>query len=144
MHVKHYLGVYISWTNDSQLYVQLHESQQTHNADRYMWAIHDVLQLLPLVSDDIKSLSLYESHNWFNQFVCELMRKRQDILSCKTKGNKKFYKISMNDSYSYDGMNTENFSRVRIFDKNKSYQLIASDTYRNGVRLSDDCYLIQS
>ncbi|WP_289705092.1 hypothetical protein, partial [Bacteroides acidifaciens] len=63
-----------------------------------------------LIVDDIKSLSLYEAHDGFNQFVCEFMKKRQDILSGKAHGNEKFYKISMNGSYGYDGMNSENFN----------------------------------
>ena len=93
----------------------------------YLWWLIDH----GLVVDDIRNVSLYEAHNGFNEFVSEFMRKRRDIISGKTKGNEKFFKISMNGSYGYDGMNSENFNKVRIVDKNKAFQLIASDGYRN-------------
>ncbi|WP_295163659.1 hypothetical protein, partial [uncultured Brachyspira sp.] len=105
----------------------------------YLWFLLDQ----GLVLEDIKSVSLYEAHNQFHEFVTTFMKKRQDIISKKEKGNEKFYKISMNGSYGYDGINSENFSKIKICNKDKAYSAIISDTYINGIEINDDCYLIQ-
>ena len=115
----------------------------------YLWFLLDH----GLVIDDVKSVSQYEAHTGFNAFVNEFMKKRQDIISGVSKGNgaesdlsvanEKFYKISMNGSYGYDGMNTENFSKIKICDANKAYQAIISQTYMNGMQLNDDTFMIQ-
>ena len=47
--------------------------------------------------------------------------------------NEKFYKISMNGSYGYDGMNTEKYNKIKFCNKSKTYQAIISDTYLNGM-----------
>ena len=49
----------------------------------------------------------------------------------------------MNGSYGYDGMNTENFSKIKICDTNKAYQAIISQTYMNGMQLNDNTFMIQ-
>ena len=88
------------------------------------------------------------------------MKKKQEIISGKVNGNgteidflqsemskklanEKFYKISMNGSCGYDGMNTENFSKIKICDANKAYQAIISQTYMNGMKLNEDTFMIQ-
>ena len=106
----------------------------------YLWFLVD--HGLEVV--DIKSLSLYEAHDGFKPFVSEFMKKRQDILSGKIKGCEKFFKMSLNGSYGYDGMNSENFDKIRIVDKDKAFRAIISDTYINGCSITDDSYLIQS
>ncbi len=58
-------------------------------------------------------------------------------------GNEKFYKISMNGSYGYDGMNTEKFSKIKICSRDKTFQNIIYDNYVSGTKLSDDNYLLQ-
>lgn len=106
----------------------------------YLWFLID--HGLKVV--DVLNLSLYEANKAFSPFVNEFMKKRQDILAGKTQGNEKFFKISMNGSYGYDGMNAEKYSKIKICDSDKAYQAIASDTYLGGTKLSDDTYLIQS
>ena len=49
----------------------------------------------------------------------------------------------MNGSYGYDGMNTENFSKIKICDANKAYQAIISQTYMSGMKLNEDSFMIQ-
>lgn len=93
---------------------------------------------------DVKSVSLYDCHRGFNTFVNEFMNNRIEILSGNVKGNEKFFKISMNGSYGYDGLNSEHYNKIKIVDSNKAYQSIISDTYMNRVPLSEDSYLIQS
>ena len=105
----------------------------------YLWFLLDH----GLIIDDVKSVSQYEAHTGFNEFVSTFMQKRQDIISGVSKGNEKFYKISMNGSYGYDGMNSEKFSKVKICDANKAYQYIISQTYMGGAQLSDNTFLIQ-
>ena len=105
----------------------------------YLWFLLDH----GLVLDDVKSVSLYTCHTGFHEFVSTFMKKRQDIISGVEHGNEKFYKISMNGSYGYDGMNTEKFSKVKICDTNKAYQYIISQTYMNGAQLTDDTFIIQ-
>ena len=92
----------------------------------------------------IQNLTEYEANTAFKPFVEELMHARQDIIAGVKNGNEKFYKISMNGSYGYDGMNTEKYSKVKICDKDKAYQSIILDTYINGSKIADDSYLIQS
>lgn len=106
----------------------------------YLWWLLDHgLEII-----DIKSLSLYESHDGFKPFVGEFMKKRQDILSGKVKGNEKFYKLCLNGSYGFDGINTEHYNKVKIVDIDKAFRAIISDTYINGYKIGDDNYLIQS
>ena len=105
----------------------------------YLWFLLDH----GLVLEDVKSVSIYEAHTGFHEFVTTFMKKRQDIIAGKVTGNEKFYKISMNGSYGYDGMNSEKFCKVKICDTNKAYQYIISQTYMNGAKLSDDLFIIQ-
>ncbi len=105
----------------------------------YLWFLLDH----GLVLEDVKSVSIYEAHTGFREFVTTFMKKRQDIIAGKSNGNEKFYKISMNGSYGYDGMNTEKFCKVKICDTNKAYQYIISQTYVNGAQLNDDLFIIQ-
>ena len=100
------------------------------------------------ILDDAKSVSIYEAHKSFNEFVSKyvphsFMSKRQDIISGKETGSEKFYKISMNGSYGYDGMNTEKFAKIKLCNSDKAYQYIISETYMNGAQLAEDLFMIQ-
>ena len=114
----------------------------------YLWFLIDH----GLVLTDVKSVSTYTAHTGFNSFVTTFMKKRQDLLSndaseikaSNTLCNEKFYKISMNGSYGYDGMNTENFSKIKICDADKAHQAIISDTYMNASKLNENTYLVQT
>ena len=70
------------------------------------------------------------------------MEKRVNILSSKSTGNEKFYKISMNDSYGYDGINTERFMKFEFCDVNQAHISIISDYYRGGYKLNDSTWFI--
>ncbi len=111
---------------------------QTFNC-YYLWFLLDH----GLILEDIKSLSTYSPHRGFNSFVKEFMGKRIDILSGKVHGNEKFYKISMNGSYGYDGMNTEKYSKVKFCNKDKTFRAIISDSYMNAREIANDLYLVQ-
>lgn len=103
----------------------------------YLWLLLDLgLELV-----DIEYVMTYNCHDRFKYFVEDMMRNRIMVLVDKN-GNEKFYKINMNGSYGYDGMNTEKFNKVSIVKKDKAYTAIISDTYRGGYKLSDDYYLI--
>ena len=104
----------------------------------YLWFLID--HGLKIV--DIKSISLYTAHDGFNNFVNEFMGKRIEILGGKVQGNEKFYKISMNGSYGYDGMNTEKYNKIKFCNKSKTYQAIISDTYLNARKIADNIYLV--
>ena len=106
----------------------------------YLWLLLD----LGLIIIDVKSVSVYSAHNGFNPFVNEFMKRRQDILAGVSNGNEKFYKLNMNGSYGYDGMNTEKYSKIKIINNDQAYQAIASDTYVNGTKIDSNQYLIQS
>lgn len=60
------------------------------------------------------------------------MQKRVDILSGKLSGNEKFYKISMNESYCYDGINIEKITKNMFCDEKKARTSINSDSYQCG------------
>ena len=105
----------------------------------YLWFLLDH----GLVLDDVKSVSIYEAQKGFGEFVSTFMSKRQNILSGLEKGSEKFYKISMNGSYGYDGMNTEKYAKIKICDRDKAYQYIISETYMNGAQLAENLFMIQ-
>lgn len=75
---------------------------------------------LELVIVDIKSVITYTAHNASNAFVSNHMQKCIDIFSGTSTCHEKFYKISMNGSYRYDGMNTERYTKINIYDNDGS------------------------
>lgn len=105
----------------------------------YLWFLID--HGLEIV--DIKSVSIYSAHDSFNMFVNEFMSERRKILSGETNGSEKFYKISMNGSYGYDGMNTEKFNKVKFCSKDQTYREILSDTYMDAREINEDLYIVQ-
>ena len=102
----------------------------------YLWFLIDH----GLKVTDVKNVTLYDCHTGFNSFVNEFMNERIAILSGEKHGNEKFYKISMNGSYGFNGLNTEHYNKIKIVDTDKAYQAIISDTYMNGLPLSKDSY----
>ena len=105
----------------------------------YLWFLID--HGLEIV--DIQNVTIYDCHRGFNAFVNEFMGERQKILSGEKPGNEKFYKISMNGSYGYDGLNTEHYDKVKIVDRDRAFIDIASETYVNGYPIANDSYIIQ-
>ena len=71
------------------------------------------------------------------------MQKHVNILSGKSTGNEKHYKISMKGSYGYDGMNTESFIKIRFCYENQALTSIISDSYHGGYKLIDSLELIE-
>ena len=57
------------------------------------------------------------------------------MLTGKTSGNEKFYKISMNGSYGYEGMNTEKFIKIKFCDESQTRTSIISTSYRGGYKI---------
>ena len=105
----------------------------------YLWFLLD----LGLVITDIKTVITYTAHKAFRSFVNDHMQKRIDILSGQVEGNEKFYKISMNGSYGYDGMNTEKFVKIKFCDESQTRTSIISDSYRGGYKINDDTWFIE-
>ena len=97
-----------------------------------------------LVVTDILNLAIYEANTCCHIFVNECMNELQAILSGQKHGNEKFYKISMNGSYGYDGMNTEKYRNVKVCNKDDAFRVIAADTFISGSKIDDNTYLIQS
>ena len=105
----------------------------------YLWLLID----LGLKVVDVEEVVVYSANKAFNAFVTEFMKNRQDIIAGIKEGNQQFYKIAMNGSYGYDGMNESHYNKVKICDKDTTCQAICSDNYRNGYRLNDECYILE-
>ena len=76
----------------------------------YLWfLIYNSLKVT-----DVKNVTLYDCHIGFNSFVNSFMNERIAILSGEKHVNEKFYKICMNVSYGYDGLNTERYNKIKI------------------------------
>ena len=106
----------------------------------YLWWLLDH----GLVIKDIKSLSMYDCHDNFKPFVTEFMNQRIAILSGQQAGNEKFYKICMNGSYGYDGLNAENHCKIKVCDDKQTRRAILSDSYMGGYPIGNQNYLIES
>lgn len=55
-----------------------------------------------------------------------------------------FFKISMNECYGYNGLNSKHYNWIKIVNSKKHINQIISVTYMNCEPLSEDSNLIQS
>ena len=99
----------------------------------YLWFLLD--HGLELV--DVNSVSLYTCHTGFNKFVNEFMNKRL------SNTNQQFYKLILNGSFGFDGINTEQYISLKLCDSDKAYSYILSQTYISGSELTNTQYIIQ-
>ena len=127
----------ITIDKDSDILTQLidtNDNYMTFN-NYYLWFLLD--HGLEIV--DVNSVSLYSCHKGFNNFVETFFDKR-----INSKQNQQFYKIMLNGSFGYDGINSERYMNLKICDENKTRAAIFAQNYVNGVELNNNNYIIQS
>ena len=94
--------------------------------------------------DDIKTLLNFSKNTCFNHFATEFMNNRQEAELSDEKWKSLFSKISLNGLYEYDAMNTKNYCKTSIVDKNKAESLAMKQTFRNMTEIGDDVYQVFS
>jgi hypothetical protein len=99
----------------------------------YLWFLVDECHF---IIDDIRSIIYFTKHAAFSPFVNEFMLKRLE-----NPATGEFYKISMNGSYGYDGMNSEKFTTTKVVSEEKALQAHVSPRFVSEQKISDDCYL---
>ena len=127
----------ITIDKDSDILTQLIDTNNEYMTfnNYYLWFLLD--HGLELV--DVQSVSMYSCHKGFNNFVETFFDKR-----INSKSNQQFYKIMLNGSFGYDGINSERYMNLKICDENKTRAAIFAQNYVNGVELNNNNYIIQS
>jgi len=101
----------------------------------YLWFLIDTCNF---VVDEIFELVTYTAHDKFNLFVNEFMNKRQQAMINGEHGRALYYKINLNGSYGYDGMNEEKFNKSKIKNKKETFVAQLSGSFMSTRRLSWD------
>jgi hypothetical protein len=106
----------------------------------YLWFLIDYCHL---IIDDVKSIHVitFTKHDNFKPFVTEFMNKRIECLKAKSP-KETFYKLCLNGSYGYDGMNTEKYEYLRLMNKDKTYETQLFPNHINTRKIGDDTYLV--
>ena len=107
----------------------------------YLWYLMDRFHF---IIDDIKTLLVFDKNTCFNNFANTFMANRQKAELEGKKGKGMFCKISLNGSYGYDAMNTENYTQSRIQTESRAQIAALSDKYRSMKQLGDDCFQVLS
>jgi hypothetical protein len=107
----------------------------------YLWFLID---RCGFVIDDCQNLHIFSSHDNFNAFACQTMRRRQEAILNGDKIRDMFNKIALNGSYGYDIMNESKYSKVRIVNRHKCFLAHMTPTFRHSEKLADDVYLVES
>ena len=94
----------------------------------YLWYLMDRFHF---VIDDIKTLLVFDKNTCFNKFANTFMENRQKAELEGKKGKGLFCKISLNGSYGYDAMNTENYTQSRIENESRASCSALSNKYRS-------------
>jgi hypothetical protein len=106
----------------------------------YLWFLIDCCHF---IIDDVRYIIYFTKHTGFNAFVKEMMAKRVEAKTSGNSGKELFYKMCMNGSYGYDGMNTEKFTKLKIGDEKKFVSECRLDTYVSAQRYNDGLYTVQ-
>jgi hypothetical protein len=104
----------------------------------YLWFLIDYCHL---IIDDVKSIITFTKHDSFNPFVTEFMNKRIEAIK-EHSSKETFYKLCLNGSYGYDGMNTEKYEYLRLMNKDKTYETQLFPNHINTRKIGDDNYLV--
>jgi hypothetical protein len=100
----------------------------------YLWFLIDRCHF---IIEEVRTLTLFTKHMAFNPFVNEFMKKRLD-----NPENQEFYKISMNGSYGYDGMNTEKFTKTKIVSAAEGLLMQQHPDFVSSRKLSEKFYMV--
>jgi hypothetical protein len=104
----------------------------------YLWYLMDRFHF---VIDDIKTLIVFNKHDKFNAFVNDFSVQRRKYLADRNP-KENFFKISLNGSYGYDAMNTENYSKSFVQSAAKASCSKLSDNFKNIRKLADDVFQV--
>jgi hypothetical protein len=102
----------------------------------YLWLLIDRFHFK---ITKIKSIMTFDASACFNSFVNSIMKKRIDAMMIKNDQKAQFYKIILNASYGYDGLNTEKYKVTNnIVKYKKQQQLVCRKEFVEASTLKDD------
>jgi hypothetical protein len=104
----------------------------------YLWFLLDYCHL---IIDDVKSIITFTKHDAFNPFVTGFMDKR---IECIQQGSTKetFYKLCLNGSYGFDGMNTEKYETLKVLNEDKTYEAQLFPSHISTRKITSDQYIV--
>ncbi|KAI5546883.1 CBG23764 family [Trichomonas vaginalis G3] len=105
----------------------------------YLWYLIDRFHF---IIDDVKSILTFAKNTCFHDFANEFMRVRQEAELNGNKGKSLFCKISLNGSYGYDAMNTQNYTKSKIMEEDKARMACMSQMFKNIREIGDNVYQV--
>lgn len=123
---------------------KLTQLASTHNtympfSSYYLWYLIDRFHF---IIDDIQSILTFTKNTCFNTFANEFMNERQKAELEGNKGKGLFCKISLNGSYGYDAMNTQNYAKTKIMNEQKARVACMSNKFKNIREIGEDTYQV--
>ncbi|KAA6404090.1 MAG: hypothetical protein EZS28_000392 [Streblomastix strix] len=106
----------------------------------YLWFLIDDCHF---VIDDVRQIVLFNKHDQFNSFIKQFTKNRIETKLDENMGQEQFFKIVMNSSYGSDGMNTEEYHKVKIMNRKQTERAIRSNAFMDEQKISDDSYITQ-
>ncbi|KAI5512099.1 DNA/RNA polymerases family [Trichomonas vaginalis G3] len=105
----------------------------------YLWYLIDRFHF---IIDDIQSILTFTKNTCFNEFANKFMNERQKAELEGNKGKSLFCKISLNGSYGYDAMNTQNYAKTKIMNAQKARVACMSNKFKNIREIGEDTYQV--
>ncbi|KAI5487953.1 DNA/RNA polymerases family, partial [Trichomonas vaginalis G3] len=123
---------------------KLTQLASTHNqyqpfSSYYLWYLIDRFHF---IIDDIQSILTFTKNTCFNEFANKFMNERQKAELEGNKGKSLFCKISLNGSYGYDAMNTQNYAKTKIMNAQKARVACMSNKFKNIREIGEDTYQV--
>ncbi|KAA6364323.1 MAG: hypothetical protein EZS28_040150, partial [Streblomastix strix] len=105
----------------------------------YLWFLIDDCHF---IIDVVKSIMTFSKHNAFAPFVQHFSQQRIKAKLDKNKGLEQYNKISMNSSYGSDGMNQEQFTDIKMCDRNETFRAHLYKKFKGDRKLADNVYAV--
>jgi hypothetical protein len=106
-----------------------------------MYELWFLIDRCHFVIEEVESVITFAKHDRIGEFVNYCFNTR---VAAKTKAEKQFWKIVLNSSYGADGMNHENFTKIRILDEKKTRRAQASSNFITTKKIVDDLFIVES
>jgi hypothetical protein len=104
----------------------------------YLWFLMDYCYF---VIDEIQEIYVFEKNRAFNKFATEFMGKR---IETTNDAENAFYKLNLNGSYGYDGMNEENFTKSKIMNKQQTALKQLTPNFVGSKMIDENTYQVES
>jgi hypothetical protein len=108
----------------------------------YLWYLIDRFNFK---IDDVEEMVTFEynEEGIFTDFVTTYMNKRIKAIKEGNFGLEKFCKMILNAAYGKDGMNTSKYSKIKLFDEQKTSTQVCLPNFKGCRKISSDCYAVQ-